>query len=129
MRASIRFFLATALVAIAVTTSAQSPQSPPVDEPSILISRQLAESRRLKVGDTVRLSADSSGAHARPFRIAGIYEPTPDPMRFAQPRLEARLHLPDMLTLTGNPSNPAAAESITSINIALQDPADARGFA
>jgi ABC-type lipoprotein release transport system permease subunit len=128
MRLSTRLFLATALASTAVTTSTQSAQSA-VNQPSILISRQLAESRRLKVGDTVRLSLDTSGAHARPFRIGGIYEPTPDPMRFAQRRLEARLHLPDMLALTGNPSDPAAADSVTSINVALRDPADRQAFA
>ena len=114
--------LATALVATAITTSTQSP---PADLPLILFSRQLAESRGLKVGNIVRLSSDSSGTNARSFRIAGVYEPTPDPMRFAQRRLEARLHLPDMLTLTADPSDPAAAESVTSINIALDDPTEA----
>jgi ABC-type lipoprotein release transport system permease subunit len=124
-RASTWLFLVTALVATAVTTSTQSP---PADAPSILISRQLAESRGLAVGDTVRLSTDPSGANARPFRIAAVYEPTPDPMHFAQRRLEARLHLPDMLTLTADPSDPAATDSITSINIVLDDPADASAF-
>jgi putative ABC transport system permease protein len=124
-RASIRFFLTIVLIAGAVTTSVQSPPSGP---PSILISRQLAESRGLEVGEIVRLSADPSPTNARRFRIAGIYEPTPDPMRFAQRRLEARLHLPDMLTLTADASGPAAADSITSINIALDDSADASAF-
>jgi ABC-type lipoprotein release transport system permease subunit len=124
-RASTWLFLVTALVATAVTTSTQSP---PADAPSILISRQLAESRGLAVGDTVRLSTDPSGTNARPFRIAAVYEPTPDPMRFAQRRLEARLHLPDMLMFTADPSDPAATDSITSINIALDDPADASAF-
>jgi putative ABC transport system permease protein len=119
-------FLVTALVATVVTTSTQSPAETP---PSILISRQLAESRGLEVGHTVRLSADSSGTNAQPFRIAGVYEPTPDPMRFAQRRLEARLHLPDMLTLTADPSDAAPAEAITSINVALDDPMDAPVFA
>jgi putative ABC transport system permease protein len=125
-RASTRLFLATALVAGAVSTSTQAP---PSDLPTILISRQLAESRGLDVGDSVRLSPDASGTRARSFRVAGIYEPTPDPMRFAQRRLEARLHLPDMLSLTADPSDPAVAESITSINVALEDPEDARAFA
>jgi putative ABC transport system permease protein len=125
-RASTWLFLTAALVTTVVTTSTQSP---PSDPPSILIARQLAESRGLGVNDIVRLSPDPSGTNARPFRIAGIYEPTPDPMRFAQRRLEARLHLPDMLTLTGDPSDPSVAESITAINVALEDPADASAFA
>jgi putative ABC transport system permease protein len=125
-RASTRLLLASALIATTVTTSTQTP---PSDPPSILISRQLAESRGLGVNDIVRLSADPSATNARPFRIAGIYEPTPDPMRFAQRRLEARLHLPDMVTLTGDPADPAVAESITAINVALEDPADANAFA
>jgi putative ABC transport system permease protein len=126
-RALTRLLGATALVA---TSTTMSSQSLPADQPpSILISRQLAESRLLRAGDTVRLSPDASGTNARLFRIAGIYEPTPDPMRFAQRRLEARLHLPDMLALTADPLDPAAAESSARINIALADPADARAFA
>jgi putative ABC transport system permease protein len=125
-RASTWLFLTAALVTTVVTTSTQLP---PSDPPSILISRQLAESRGLGVDDIVRLSPDPSGTNARPFRIAGIYEPTPDPMRFAQRRLEARLHLPDMLTLVADPSDPSVAESITAINVALEDPADASAFA
>lgn len=117
--------LAVALFAASATASTQSQDTAP---PSILISRQLAESRGLRVGDVVKLSADRSGATARPFRIGGVYEPTPDPMRFAQQRLEARLHLPDLLTLTADPRDPSASESVTSINIALEDPSDAGTF-
>lgn len=111
------------LSALAVFTASATASSQPPDTaapPSILISRQLAESRGLRIGDIVQLSADRSGNRARPFRIAGVYEPTPDPMRFAQQRLEARLHLPDLLRLTADPSDPSAAESITSINLALE---------
>ena len=120
------WLLVGALLAPSATSSsrAQDAESPR----SILISRQLSESRGLQVGDVVRLSADQSGAGAQAFRIAGVYEPTPDPMRFAQRRLEARLHLPDLAALTGTPSDPASAESVTSINIALQDSTDAAAF-
>jgi putative ABC transport system permease protein len=96
--------------------------------PSILITRQLSESRGLRAGDVVSLSADHAGKNARQFRIAGVYEPMSDPMRFAQRRLEARLHLPDLLTLTADPADPGAAESITSINVALTNPGDAAKF-
>jgi ABC-type lipoprotein release transport system permease subunit len=117
---------ALALFTASATASSQSPDT--AAPPSILISRQLAESRGLRIGDIVQLSADRSGNKARPFRIAGVYEPTPDPMRFAQQRLEARLHLPDLLRLTADPSDPSAAESITSINLALEDRSDAGTF-
>ena len=96
--------------------------------PSILISRPLSESRSLRPGDVISLSADRSGNGARPFRIAGVYEPMADPMRFAQRRHEARLHLPDLLALTADPSDPAPAESVTSINVGLRDPSDAAAF-
>jgi putative ABC transport system permease protein len=49
-------------------------------------------------------------------------------MRFAQRRLEARLHLSDLVTLMEDPSDPSAAESITSINVALEDGSDAGTF-
>jgi len=118
--------LALALFAPSAPASSQSQDA--AAPPSILISRQLAESRRLRIGDIVQLSADRSESRARPFRIAGVYEPTPDPMRFAQRRLEVRLHLPDLVTLTADPSDPSAAESITSINLALEDRSDAATF-
>jgi putative ABC transport system permease protein len=118
--------LVLALFAASGSASTQSDDTGAA--PSILISRQLAESRGLRIGDTVRLATERSGSDARSFRIAGIYEPTPDPMRFAQRRLEVRLHLPDLLTLTADRSDPSAAESITSINVALENEADADSF-
>lgn len=96
--------------------------------PAILISRQLAESRGLRSGDVIKVSPDRSGKEARPFRIAGVYEPTPDPMRFAQRRYEARLHLPDLVAMTADPLDPGSTESITSINIALENPSAAAEF-
>ena len=95
--------------------------------PGILVSRQLLEARQLHVGQIVRLAPDASGASARAFRIDGVYEPTPDPMRFAQPRLEARLHLSDLLTLTASESG--SDDAITAINVKLADPGDAAAFA
>ena len=65
----------------------------------------------------------------RQFRIAGIYEPVADPMRLAAKRHEARLHLPDLLSLTADPSDPLSTESVTAINVALTDPRDADAFA
>src|SRR5690349_1972617 len=66
---------------------------------SILVSRQLLESQGLAVGDVVSLSADASGANPRPFRIAGEYEPTPDPLRLGATRYEIRMHLPDLIAV------------------------------
>jgi putative ABC transport system permease protein len=97
--------------------------------PTILISRQLATAEGLSVGDTVSLASKPDGSSARGFRVAGIYEPVADPMRLAVQRLEARLHLPDLLSLTGDPSDPSSAESVTAINVALKDRADADAFA
>jgi putative ABC transport system permease protein len=114
------------LAAAGVRASTQSQNA--ATAPSILISRQLAENRGLRVGDIVQLSPDRL-ARARPFRIAGVYEPTPDPLRFAQQRLEVRLHLPDLLGLTADPSDPSSSESVTAINVALDTPSDAAAFA
>jgi len=97
--------------------------------PTILISRQLATAERLRVGDTVALSTKPGGVAARQFRIAGIYEPVADPMRLAATRHEARLHLPDLLSLLADPSDPLSSESVTAINVALTDPRDADAFA
>jgi putative ABC transport system permease protein len=81
------------------------------------------------VGETVTLAADPAGGRAQSFRIVGVYEPTPDPSRFAQQHFEARLHLPDLLSLTADRSDPASAGAVGSINVALADPSDARAFA
>jgi putative ABC transport system permease protein len=97
--------------------------------PSILVSRQLAEAEGLSVGSTVRLSPDANGSDAREFRVAGIYEPTPDPARLGSVPREVRLHLPDLLDLTRRPGEPAGTEHVSSVNVALVDPADADAFA
>ena len=96
--------------------------------PTILLSRQLAAAEGLRVGDAVALSSKPDGTGARRFRIAGLYEPVADPMRLAAKRHEARLHLPDLLSLTADPSDPLSAESVTAINVALTDPRDADAF-
>jgi putative ABC transport system permease protein len=97
--------------------------------PDILVSRQLAEAEGLRAGDVVDLATSAAGANARPFRIAGTYEPTPDPMQLGQVPREVRMHLPDLLALTRGPDTPAGTEHVDSINIALTDPRDADAFA
>lgn len=109
----------------AVATSEGNGEPPP----EILVSRGLLRERGLSVGQIVMLSADARGTDARAFRIAGVYEPTPDPSRFTAKRLEARMHLPDLLALAAPPGEAAAADDVGAINIALKDPADAAAFA
>jgi putative ABC transport system permease protein len=92
---------------------------------------------KLRVGDTVSLASKPfdyaqgkpERTAARRFRIAGIYEPVADPMRLAARRYEARLHLPDLLSLTTDPSEPLSSESVTAINVKLTDQSDADAFA
>jgi ABC-type lipoprotein release transport system permease subunit len=48
-------------------------------------------------------------------------------MRFAERRLEVRLHLPDLIAMASNPAD-ETSESITSINVALHDPSAAAAF-
>jgi putative ABC transport system permease protein len=96
--------------------------------PSILISRQLAARAHLQVGDTVTLAADATGTRAAVFRIAGIYEPTPDPMRFTAQRIEGRMHLPDLVKMVADPDDPASTESVSAINVRLAGGTDPRQF-
>lgn len=132
------------MFAVAANAASQPPTGTSLDPggrplgpdapPSILVSRQLLESRGLQVGDIVRLSTDNSGEYVREFRIQGSYEPIPDPMRFAQQRLEVRMHLPDLQNLLAGATRStlsavADPESVTSINVALKDPDDAAEFA
>jgi putative ABC transport system permease protein len=112
----------------ALLLSAPPAALPSADTPAILVSRQLSEARGLAVGDVVRLAADPEGAGARPFRIAGIYEPVPNPLILAQSRHEVRLHLPDAIALRDPTGDPLRAQTVDRINVALRD-ADAASFA
>ena len=114
--------VAALLVAAATSGAAVFAQEP------VLVSRQLAEAEGLQVGSVVRLAPEADGTHAREFLVAGIYEPTPDPSRLGQVPREVRLHLPDLLDLTRTADVPAGTEYVSSINVALSDPADATGF-
>jgi len=98
------------------------------EPPSILVSRQLAERAHLTVGDVVTLAVDPQGMRRAEFRVAGVYEPTPDPMRFTAARIEAHLHLPDLVDLVADPSDPASRESLSALNLQLADPREARAF-
>lgn len=109
------------LLPILLLAAAVSP--PP---PDILVSRTLLRDRGLRVGDVVLLSTSPRGTDARPFRVAGTYEPTPDPSRFTARRFEARLHLPDLLALARGAD---ALDSVSAVNVALADPTDADAFA
>lgn len=97
--------------------------------PDILISRQLAATAHLAVGDVITLATAPTGGRSSSFRVAGIYEPTPDPMRFTAQRIEGRMHLPDLLTLVTDPHDPASADAIGSINVALAPGTDPAAFA
>ena len=114
---------AVLVLLIAAAASAAQEPSP------ILMSRQLAEQEKLAVGAVVQLAPEASGARARAFRIAGIYEPTPDPMRLGSVPREVRLHLPDLLSLTRDPAVPEGTEHVEAVNVKLRDAADAGAFA
>jgi putative ABC transport system permease protein len=120
----VKTFPLLAMLVLAASAHAQSPALP-----DILISRQLAETEHLSVGATVRLATSADGANAREYRVAGIYEPTPDPERLGQVPREVRLHLPALLDLERPPDALAGAEPIEGINVTLTDPAGARTFA
>ena len=118
-------FAAALLIALAVP-AATTPAA--ADLPAILVSRQLAEREHLRAGDVVILATSAGGSGQRPFRIDGGYEPTPDPVRFTARRLEARMHLPDLVAMTADPADPSSAESITAINVRLANLGDVAGF-
>ena len=114
--------------AAAVITLAIPAWPQPESAPDMLVSRQLYERERLAVGDIVELSRNASGEGARRFRVAGAYEPVPDPMRFAQERIEARVHLPDLQPLI-SPAGSAPDTTVTGINVRLADPSQGDAFA
>lgn len=117
--------LSITLIAAALAAAALHAQG---DLPSILISRQLSESEHLRIGDVVRLSIDAAGSAAQQFRVAGVYEPTPNPARLGAVIREVQLHLPDLVKLTRDPGTSAGGEYVQTINVALVDPGDADAF-
>jgi ABC-type lipoprotein release transport system permease subunit len=98
------------------------------DLPTVLVSRQVAEEQGITVGATVRVSPPD-GSRARAFRVAGIYEPTPDPGRLGATIREVRLHLPDLLDLTREDNAIVGTDQVEAVNIALADAGDADAFA
>lgn len=118
------------LLALVTAGSVLTQSAPPALQPQggqpILISRQLAESEGLQVGQRVRLAPRANGAGAQTFRIDGIYEPTPDPARLGTVPRNVRLHLPDLLSLVGEREQRRSAEAVT---VGLADPVDAERFA
>jgi ABC-type antimicrobial peptide transport system permease subunit len=98
------------------------------DLPTVLVSRQAAAALDLSVGSIVQV-APPDGSPARDFRVAGIYEPTPDPSRLGNAIHAVRLHLPDLLTLAGKTDTVKGAESVDAINIRLTPGSDATAFA
>jgi putative ABC transport system permease protein len=119
-----RLALAALLAVGAATAGEVEPDASP-----ILLSRQLAEAKGIEVGDVVHVGLDRSGTGARPFEVVAVYEPVPDPFRLTVERLEARLHLSDLVDWVADPDDPFAAEAVTRVNIALVDPADRDRFA
>lgn len=116
--------LLSALVVLGGTLTAQ------VEEPpAILVSRQLADAEGLHVGRIVELATTASGESRRAFRVAGIYEPTPDPSRLGIPPREIRMHLPDLLEVTRDPRMPSGTEHVEAINVALVKGEDPELFA
>jgi putative ABC transport system permease protein len=120
--------LRTVAATVLVTAAASAALAQDAAPPQVLVSRQLAESEGLEVGHVVSLSREANGAPAQQFRIAGIYEPVPDPSRLGRVPREVRLHLPDLLALTREPGGVAGTEHVEALNIALEDPQDVHAF-
>lgn len=117
---------ALAFAAGALASAAALRAEEPV--PGVLVSRQLAEGRGLTPGSLVRLAPTTDGAGSRPFRVVGVYEPTPDPMELSDSKFKVRLHLPDMARLT-SPDDLLAAETVDQVNLALRAPDQATALA
>ena len=116
---------------VALVTAAAGGQTHAADQalPQVLVSRQLAEAFKIAPGGVVRLSPDPVGGNAREFRVAGVYEPTPDPMRINDAKHEVRVHLPDLLEMTADPADPLSAQTVDAINVALANGHEAQAFA
>ncbi|ANM31339.1 hypothetical protein ABI59_19800 [Acidobacteria bacterium Mor1] len=98
------------LLATAVASAAEPAE--------VLITRQLASDFEIGVGDVIELAPNHEAPPAK-YRVVGVYEPVPDPMKLAQKRYEVRMHLPDLIDLKKDPGEPAKQERVTAINVAL----------
>jgi putative ABC transport system permease protein len=126
-------FIVVGLVVVAVAVANAVRLSAKPADPSrpsgVLMSRQLAQRASVRVGDIVTLAADAVGDRAMRFRVVGIYEPMPDPRRFSAKRFEVRLHLPDLVELTQDRSDPLSAETVDVLNVTVTNPKDVSGVA
>jgi hypothetical protein len=127
LRSIVASSLFVALAALATGSAVSAPVASETP-PEILVSRQLLEAHGLRVGQLVRFSVSADGDGARPFRIAGSYEPLANPFILAEKRWEARFHLPDLIALRNPDGDPLLAETVTRLNIALGDPGAAAAF-
>jgi putative ABC transport system permease protein len=124
LRAVVLLKIFVKIAALLLAGAAEAADGPP----SVLLSRQLAARAGVQTGDVVTLAPAADGSGGVTFRVAGVYEPTPDPLRFTAQRLEAYMHLPDLIALAADPSDPAAREAVSTINVKLVNPEDAHGF-
>jgi putative ABC transport system permease protein len=122
-------FLISFAVALAAAAAGRETAADANAPPGVLISRQLADALNITAGASLRLSPDASGANARDFRVAGVYEPVADPMRINASKHEVRLHLPDLIGMTADAADPLSAEAVDAINVSLANPDDAQAFA
>ena len=129
MRCAVLLMIASLAVALTAAVAGSNIAPDASTPPDVLISRQLAEALNVTAGASLRLSPDASGANARDFRVAGVYEPVADPMRINASKHEVRLHLPDLIGMTADPADPLSAEAVDAINVSLANPEDAQAFA
>lgn len=129
MRCAVLLTIASLAVALTAAVAGSNIAPDASTPPDVLISRQLAEALNVMAGASLRLSPDASGANARDFRVAGVYEPVADPMRINASKHEVRLHLPDLIGMTADPADPLSAEAVDAINVSLANPEDAQAFA
>jgi len=97
--------------------------------PQVLLSRQLMAEAGVKDGDIVTLAADANGSRERTFGVVGSYEPVPDPRKFSSKRLEARLHLPDLISIVEDRRDPESSDEVSAVNLGLVNPGDASAVA
>jgi putative ABC transport system permease protein len=116
------------VIALAAAAAARV-ESPADAPPGVLVSRQLSEALNITAGASLRLSSDASGSNPRDFRVAGVYEPVADPMRINASKHEVRLHLPDLIGMTADATDPLSAEAVDAINVSLANPDEAQAFA
>jgi putative ABC transport system permease protein len=88
----------------------------------MLVERSFANARGIEAGDGVRVRSDPEGESCV-ARVAGLFDPPPDPSRLTEERPRVLFHVPHLASLTGR------HEEVDQFTLRVAEGTDARQVA